>query len=109
AWLQLGGSVMYIMYMTVPSEGTGTAAPARYGTVAEARKHLKELLDASETGRSALVRRGDRRAAVVDADRLRRTLSSLRPSRAETVHEAGGWSVFLPGLPVAADGTDLKE
>ncbi len=25
------------------------------------------------------------------------------------VAEAGGWSVFLPGTPVAADGADLAE
>jgi len=26
-----------------------------------------------------------------------------------TVHEGGGWSVFIPGLPVAADGGSFDE
>lgn len=30
-------------------------------------------------------------------------------STAEVVAEAGGWSVFIPGLPVAADGASLDE
>ena len=29
------------------------------------------------------------------------------PPRARIVREAGGWSVFVPGLPVAADGASL--
>ena len=29
--------------------------------------------------------------------------------RLEAVAEGGGWSVFLPGTPVAADGVDLDE
>jgi predicted RNase H-like HicB family nuclease len=31
------------------------------------------------------------------------------PSKAEVVAEAGGWSVFLPGLPLAADGATFDE
>ncbi|WP_206301524.1 prevent-host-death protein [Streptomyces sp. V2] len=58
----------------------------------EARTHLKELLD-----------------AVVDAERLRHHLSSMCPSKAEVVAEAGGWSVFIPGLPVTADGPTFDE
>jgi hypothetical protein len=47
-------------------------------------------------------------AAVVDAERLRAGLAWLcRP--AEVVAEAGGWSVFIPGVAVAADGTNLDE
>ncbi|MGH3501385.1 MAG: type II toxin-antitoxin system HicB family antitoxin [Nocardioidaceae bacterium] len=80
-----------------------------YETLTEARKHIKDLLDAAEAGRPASVRRDAHRAAVVDADRLRYALSLLRPSRAEVVHEAAGWGVFLPGLPVAADGDTLDE
>jgi predicted RNase H-like HicB family nuclease len=33
----------------------------------------------------------------------------VSPSRAQVVAEAGGWSVFIPGLPVAADGATLDE
>jgi predicted RNase H-like HicB family nuclease len=80
-----------------------------YESYTEARAHLKDLLDAADEGRVATVRRDTRRAAVVDVERLRRYLSSVCPSKAEVVAEAGGWSVFLPGLPLAADGATFDE
>lgn len=82
---------------------------AHYDTVTEARKHFSDLIDAAESGRPATVRRNVRRAAIVDADRLRLLLSSLTPSRAQAVAEGGGWSVVLPGLPIAADGDTFDE
>ncbi|MFF0246600.1 prevent-host-death protein [Streptosporangium sandarakinum] len=78
-----------------------------YDTYTEARAHLKDLLDAAERGRAATLRRDTVRAAVVDAERLRNFLATVTPSRAEVVSEDGGWSVFIPGLPVAADGADF--
>src|SRR5690606_3938806 len=36
-------------------------------------------------------------------------LAMLCPSSAEVVSENNGWSVFLPGLPIAADGATLDE
>jgi predicted RNase H-like HicB family nuclease len=80
-----------------------------YDTYTEARAHLKDLLDAAERGRVATVRRDANRTAVVDVERLRSVLASLLPSRAQVVAEAGGWSVFIPGLPVAADGDTFTE
>jgi predicted RNase H-like HicB family nuclease len=47
--------------------------------------------------------------ALVDGERLRSTFSALSPSKAQVVAEAGGWSVFIPGLPVAADGATFDE
>lgn len=82
---------------------------AHFGSVSEGRAHFKDLLDAAQAGRPATVRRDTSRAAVVDADRLRRALALMRPSRAEVVAEAGGWSVFVPGLPVAADAATMDE
>jgi predicted RNase H-like HicB family nuclease len=75
-----------------------------YESYTDARAHLKDLLDAAERGRVATVRRDSATTAVVDVARLRHFLASIIPSQAEVVAEAGGWSVFLPGLPVAADG-----
>ncbi|GGK72129.1 type II toxin-antitoxin system HicB family antitoxin [Streptomyces flaveus] len=80
-----------------------------YESYTQARAHLKDLLDASDEGRVATVRRDSGRAAVVDVERLRRHLSLVCPSKAEVVAEAGGWSVFLPGLPLAADGATFDE
>ncbi len=80
-----------------------------YDSYTEARAHLKDLLDAAENGRVATVRRESARTAVVDVERLRHFLAALVPSRAQVVPEADGWSVFIPGLPVAADGATFDE
>ncbi|MFV2194892.1 type II toxin-antitoxin system HicB family antitoxin [Nocardiopsis sp. LOL_012] len=84
-------------------------AAVHYDSYTEARAHLKALLDAAEQGRVATVRRDSSRTAVVDGERLRRYLATVTPSRAQVVPEAGGWSVFIPGLPVAADGASFDE
>jgi predicted RNase H-like HicB family nuclease len=80
-----------------------------YESYTEARTHLKDLLDAASEGRVATVRRDTGRAAVVDVERLRRYLSLVCPSKAQVVAEAEGWSIFIPGLPVAADGASFDE
>lgn len=80
-----------------------------YDTYTDARNNLKSLLDAAESGRVATVRRESATTAVLDAVRLRHFLSSVVPSRAEVVQEGDGWSVFLPGLPIAADGATFDE
>jgi predicted RNase H-like HicB family nuclease len=80
-----------------------------YDSYTEARAHLKDLLDAAEKGRVATVRRELVRTAIVDVERLRHFLVSLVPSGAQVVPEADGWSVFMPGIPVAADGATFDE
>jgi hypothetical protein len=75
----------------------------------DARTHLKHLLDAAAQGRVATVRRDSTTTVIVDAERLRHFLVSVVPSRAQVVPEAGGWSVFIPGLPVSADGASFDE
>ncbi|HEV7976203.1 prevent-host-death protein [Amycolatopsis sp.] len=80
-----------------------------YDSYTDARTHLKDLLDAAESGRTATVRRDSVTTAVVDVERLRHFLASIVPSQAQVVPEAGGWSVFIPGLPVAADGESFDE
>jgi hypothetical protein len=76
-----------------------------YNSFTEAGTHFKELLDAAERGLPATVRRENSTAAVVDARRL----LDIYPSRAQVVAEEGGWSIFIPGLPVAADGATFDE
>jgi hypothetical protein len=80
-----------------------------YDTVSEARAHFSALIDAAEAGVPATVRRDRRRSAVVDAERLRHFLVTLRPARAEVVAEGDGWSILLPGLPLAGDGESFEE
>jgi len=81
------------------------ATATHFPTLSAARAGFKDLLDAAEEGRSATVRRENKVAAVVDAGRLRSMLAETRPADAQLVAEADGWSVFLPGLPLAADAT----
>lgn len=80
-----------------------------YDSYTDARMHLKDLLDAAANGRVATVRRDSARMAVVDVVRLRQVLAALIPLRAVVTAEGGGWSVFIPGLPVAADGATFDE
>lgn len=93
---------MYMMYICIMTA-------AHYDTVAEGRRHFKELLDAAETGIPAVVDRHSFRAAVVDGDRLRHSLAAGRPARADVVSADGGWAVILPGLPLAAEGATFDE
>lgn len=80
-----------------------------YSSFSHARSNFKELLDAAEQGRVATVRRESATSAVVDAGRMRHFLASVIPSRAQVVPEAEGWSVIIPGLPVAADAESFDE
>lgn len=78
-----------------------------FATFTAARSNLRDLLDTAHSGRVATVDRDRERFAVIDADVLRVHLSALRPSNAVVVAEGGGWSAFLPGLPIAGEGDDL--
>ena len=79
-------------------------------TYSETRRRLREVLDAAEVGKAAGIERRGSRVALVERDRLHGLLAdSWRLGRPEAVAEAGGWSVFLPGTPIAADGADLER
>lgn len=80
-----------------------------YDSYTDARNNLKNLLDAAEGGQVATIRREASTSAVLDAARLRHFLAAVVPWRAQAVPEAGGWSVFIPGLPIAADGATFEE
>lgn len=81
----------------------------RFESYTDARAGLKDLLDAAARGRVATVRRDAVTAAVVDGERLRYFLAKVSPAKAQVVAEDGGWSVFIPGLPLAADGTSFDD
>ena len=76
----------------------------------DTRNRLKEVLDTADRGVPVGVERHGRRVVLMDMALLHELLAdSPRLRRPEAVAEAGGWSVFLPGTPIAADGTDLDE
>lgn len=80
-----------------------------YDSYTDARNNLKQLLDAAEHGLVATVRRDAALTAVLDAGRLRHFLASVVPSGAQVVQEGDGWSMFIPGLPIAADAASFDE
>ena len=80
-----------------------------YDTVTEARAHFSALIDAAEAGVPATVQRDKRRGARGDAHRVPQFMVNESPPGAEVVAEAGGWSIMLPGLPIAADGETFDE
>lgn len=103
---------VYAVYTYARSHGRRTTvatATINYGSAREAREHFKDLLDAADEGRPATVTRDARRVAAVDADRLVHFLTRLHPSGARAVAEGDGWSIYLPGIPVAADGATVEE
>ncbi|GAB3047039.1 hypothetical protein GCM10027053_01030 [Intrasporangium mesophilum] len=86
-----------------------TTSTVNYRSAREARDHFKDLLDAADEGRPATVTRDTRRVAAVDADRLVHFLTRLRPSGAQAMPDGDGWSIVLPGVPVAADAATIEE
>ena len=78
-----------------------------FPSYSEARANLRGVLDAANTGVVTTLERDHTRFAVVDGELLRSQLSALRPAGAVVTAEGGGWSAFLPGLPVSGEGEDL--
>lgn len=75
----------------------------------ETSRRLREVLDAAEAGKAAGVERRGSRVALVERDRLHGLLADSRQlGRPEAMAEADGWSVFLPGTPIAAEGFDFE-
>lgn len=98
------------MYTLLRLDATAmNTATAHFSTLRDGRDHLKEVMDAAAEGRPASVTRDRFRVAAVDADRLAYFLSRVRPAGAEVIAEDGEWSIFLPGLPIAGDGSTLDE
>jgi hypothetical protein len=95
-----GKNLVYTVYMN---------APLAYPSVREARDNFKSLLDAADQARPAIISRNRQRVALVDADRLVYTLMATNRTRVQAVAENDGWSLFMPGLPIAADGNDLDS
>jgi hypothetical protein len=79
-----------------------------YESYSAARPHLKDILDASESGRPVVVCRNSARSAMVDVDRLRYALTLLLP-RAAAIAEGDGWSVFIPDTFIAADARSFDQ
>ena len=81
-----------------------------YLSFTDTRRQLRMMLDSAEAGMPIGVQRHGSQVALIDSGRLKEVLlGSRRLGQPEAVAEAGGWSVLLPGTPIAADGADLDE
>ncbi|MDO5699182.1 MAG: hypothetical protein Q4G51_14540 [Dermatophilus congolensis] len=82
---------------------------ADYGTVSEARREFKSLLDAAADGGAGVVRRDTQRFAVVDAEALWPMLVRSVGATPELFFEDDSVGIALPGAPLAAEGETLEE
>ena len=76
----------------------------RYASFTEARKALKDILDAAENGSMVSIARGARVTVVADRDRLRDHLASTLPSGARVVADGAAWVILMPNTPLVAEG-----
>ena len=93
---------MYSVYTTYMTRSVW------FNSVTEGRTNLRKLLDAAAHGVPAGLRREHAGFAIIDAIRLRRLLE-LHSGHAEVIPEADGWSILIPGMPIAADGATLTK
>lgn len=85
-------------------------SPMTYLSYTDTRRHLRDALNTAEAGVPVGISRRDRRVALVDVSLLLELLTSCpQVQRPEAVAEDGGWSVLLPGTPIAAEGDSLDD
>ena len=84
-----------------------STTPTRYLSFTDARKCLKDILDAAENGAVVSIERGDRVSVVTDRDRLRDLLVRAVPSTARVVAEKDAWVIVIPQTPFASEGQSL--
>lgn len=77
-------------------------------TATDVRRHWRAHLDRAAAQLPVAFSRAPDEFAVVSVPLLRDALRRSVPTPV-VVAEDDGWSIFLDGYPVAADGTDLDE
>jgi hypothetical protein len=81
---------------------------AKEPTATSVRGSWAASLNAAAERRPVVFRRGDQNFALLPAPLLRDVLRRAVPAP-EIIAEDDGWTVLLPGHPVAADGSTLDE
>lgn len=82
----------------------------RYPTLSKARSHLPDIFDAAEADLPLHLERRDVGFAVVTESLLTGLLSgAVSVPTPEVYSENDGWTIVLPGTPVAADATRFDE
>ncbi|WP_419943877.1 prevent-host-death protein [Candidatus Poriferisodalis sp.] len=76
----------------------------------DTRRQLRSALNTAADGVPIGISRRDSRVVLVDLKLFQELLTACpQVGRPEAVAEEGGWSVLLPGTPIAAEGDDLDE
>ena len=102
-----GSDVPYVLDVLHSGSSLEDMIVRHFPSYSEARANLRGVLDAANSGVVTTLERDHTRFAVVDGELLRSQLSALRPASAVVTAEGGGWSAFLPGLPISGEGADL--
>lgn len=102
-----GYDVPYVLNVLPIGSSLQDMTIRHFPSYSEARANLRGVLDAANSGVVTTLERDHTRFAVVDGELLRSQLAALRPAGAVVTAEGGGWSAFLPGLPVSGEGEDL--
>ena len=100
-------SVRYVLDVRQSAATLEDMTVRHFPSYSEARANLRSVLDAANSGVVTTLERDHTRFAVVDGELLRSQLAALRPAHAVVTAEGGGWSAFLPGLPISSEGDDL--
>lgn len=100
-------SVRNVLDVRILADSLGDMTVRHFPSYSEARANLRGVLDAANAGVVTTLDRDHTRFAVVDGELLRSQLAALRPANAVVTAEGGGWSAFLPGLPISGEGDDL--
>lgn len=77
-------------------------------TATDVRQQWRQHLDRAAEQLPVTFHRGDEQFTVVSTPLLQSALRRVVPAPV-VVAEDDGWSIFLDGYPVAADGRDLDE
>ena len=89
--------------------GNAMSLTRHYTSYTSARSNLRGVLDAARAGMVTTVSRDNERYVVVDAEVLRQQLFGLLPAKAVVIAEGGGWSAFLPSVPVHGEAETFEE
>ncbi|GAA3929405.1 hypothetical protein [Microbacterium soli] len=84
-------------------------AIADYPSYSSARAHFKDVLDATERGRSVTVAREGHVSVVVQADRLQSFFFHSVAPRVELTTEDGRVIALMSGRPFASEGATVDD
>lgn len=80
-----------------------------YPTYSSARTHFKDVLDASESGRSVTVSRDGQVSVVMQAEHLRKFFSRTVSPRVELATEDGRVIALMSGRPFVSEGATVDD